>query len=209
MQVLKLINQHDAPLCHRIGDQISLGGADGEIFALTDYPDRVIKLGVIYDNPFRELEVYQQVQQVLDYVMTTQPVAFVRVYEHGYLGTYSRKMVEWRKDQQDFLLYYYIMEKLNKLTEDEKKVFHTIASHEDRGINKNYHPQKIKEMLSGMSRGLDFEMERVMLFLDLMRETPIIHEDLHSRNIMKDANANFRLVDLDRCSLMVAHNPII
>lgn len=201
MQVLKLLDQYKCPISHKIGEQISSGGADGEVFELVDQPDKVIKLCVIYDSPNREISIYQDIQQVLDYVMTIQPQAYVRVFEHGYLGTYSRKMVEWRKDRQDFLLYYYIMEKLSKITEDEKKVFHSIISHEDRGINKNYSPEKIGEMLRGMSRGLDFNAEKIVLFLDLIREMPIIHEDLHPRNIMCDNNKNFKFIDLDRSSL--------
>lgn len=176
-------------------------GADGEVLTIAGQPDKVIKLGVIYEHPNRELTVYKQVQRVLDYTMTTQPEAFVRVYEHGYLGTYTRKIVEWRKDHQDFLLYYYIMEKLNKISEDEKKVFHTIISHEDRGINKNYSPEKIREMLQGMSRGLDFNADKVILFCQNLQANQVVHEDLHPRNILKNADGNFKLIDLDRCNL--------
>jgi len=178
-------------------------GADGEVLTIQGQPDRVIKLGIIYQHPARELKLYKQIQQVLDHVMTTQPAAFVRVYEHGYLGTYSRKIVEWRKDHQDFLIYYYIMEKLENLNEDEKKVFHSILSHEDREIAKNYSLEKITEMLQGMSQGLDFEIDKVMLFCERLRETLLIHEDLHPRNIMVDSEGNFKLIDLDRCSLRI------
>jgi serine/threonine protein kinase len=180
----------------RLGD-----GADGEILTIEGQPDRVIKLGIIYEHPARELKVYKQIQRVLDYVMIIQPVAFVRVYEHGYLGTYSRKVVEWRKDHQQFLIYYYIMEKLTKLNEDEKKVFHSIISHEDRGINKNYSLEKIGEMLQGMSRGLDFDTDKVILFCQNLQTSQLSHQDLHPRNIMKDAVGNYKLADLDRAQI--------
>jgi serine/threonine protein kinase len=184
----------------RLGD-----GADGEVLTIEGQPDRVIKLGIIYEHPARELKVYKQIQRVLDYAMTTQPAAFVRVYEHGYLGTYSRKVVEWRKDKQEFLIYYYIMEKLNKLNEDEKKVFHSIVSHEDRGIDKNYSLEKINDMLQGMSRGLDFDADKVTLFCQNLHQAHVLHDDIHVRNIMKDATGHYRLVDLDRAQIGEYH----
>jgi hypothetical protein len=180
----------------RIGD-----GADGEVLSVQGQPDRVIKLGIIYDHPSRELKAYQQIQSVLDHVMSIQPIAYVRVYEHGYLGTYSRKIIDHYKDMQEFLMYYYIMEKLEKISEDEKKVFHSILSHEDRGISKNFSVKKIADMLHGMSRGLDFDAEKVILFCNNLRAAKINHQDLHQRNIMKNNDGDYKIVDLDRSQL--------
>jgi serine/threonine protein kinase len=199
-------------LCHdklpvqpveRLGD-----GADGEVLSIKDQPDKVIKLCVIYDHPARELKEYQQIQQVLDYIMNAQPPAYVRVYKHGYLGTYSRQIykVPNKCEKQEFLLYYYIMEKLYKITEDEKKVFHSIISHEDRGIEKNYSPEKVNEMLQGMSRGLDFDVEKVRVFYYNLRQAHVLHRDLHVRNIMKNATGDFKLVDCDRITISKAES---
>lgn len=180
----------------RLGD-----GADGEVLSIQDQPDRVIKLSIIYDTPSRKIKEYKNIKQVLELVMATQPPAYVRVYEHGYLGTFSRKMVDWHKQHQDFLMYYYIMEKLSKITEDEKKVFHSIISHEDRGIEKNYTTEKIEEMLWGMSRALDFDYRQVMLFCDNLRRANVFHKDVHVRNIMKNADGIFKIIDIDRATL--------
>lgn len=179
----------------RLGD-----GADGELLSIQSQPDKVIKLSVIYDHPTRELKVYQQIKQVLDYTIANQPLAFVRVYEHGYLGTYARK-VAGDRGSQEFLIYYYIMEKLEKITRDEEKVFHSILSHEDCGIEKNYSPEKITKMLQGMSLGLDFDAEKVMLFCNNLRLSRILHQDFHHRNVMKDSDGNFKLVDMDRAKI--------
>lgn len=179
----------------RLGD-----GADGELLTIQDQPDRVIKLGVIYQHPNRELAVYKQIRQVLDYVIAVQPPAFVRVYEHGYLGTHTRKVVGV-EETQEFLMYYYIMERLNKITEDEKRVFHSIVSHEDRGIEKNYSSIKITQMLQGMSRGLDFDAEKVILFYNNLRTAHVLHQDIHTRNVMKNALGDFKLIDLDRTTI--------
>ena len=90
------------------------------------------------------------------------------------------------------------MEKLLKISEDEAKVFHSILSHEDRGIFKNFSTDKVKKMLHGMQRGLDFDLQKIMLFYEALQNPQILHLDIHPRNIMKDENNNFKLIDLDR-----------
>jgi hypothetical protein len=181
----------------RLGD-----GADGEVFSIEGDPTKVIKLGIFYEKHDKSLEKpYKHIQKVLDYLIASPPVAYARVYEHGYMGTYTRKAEHWRSGEQKFIIYYYTMEKLEKITEDEKKVFHTILSHEDRGIEKNLSPDKIHEMLLGMSRGLDFDAEKVTLFCNNIRTAPVSHLDIHVRNIMKNDSGDFKLIDLDRIEL--------
>jgi serine/threonine protein kinase len=176
------------------GERIS-DGADGEVFTIHGDPDKVLKLSVLYDSPARPLNTYLAIQKVLDHVMHVQPQAVVRVYEHGYLGIYTRPEVI---GAQYFLLYYYIMQKLQKISEDERKVFHSLLSHEDRNIVKHFSGEKIREMVTGMSRGLDFDEKKVILFCNNLRSTGIIHQDIDTRNIMKNCDGDFRLVDLDR-----------
>ena len=65
-----------------------------------------------------------------------------------------------------FILHYYIMEKLYTISEDEYKVFHTILSHEDREIKKNWSRKKIEETIKGLSLGLDFDKDKVLSFCD-------------------------------------------
>lgn len=182
---------------------IRLGeGADGEVFTIIDDPNRVLKLAVLYERHDRGfLNYYKQIQKSLDYLIAIQPEAYAHVYEQGYLGTYTRKAEHWRSGEQKFIIYYYIMEKLEKTSEDERKVFHSILSHEDRGIEKNFSPEKIQEMLQGMGRGLDFDPEKVRLFCDNIRNAPISHLDIHVRNIMKNDSGDFKLIDLDRIEL--------
>ena len=181
----------------RLGD-----GADGEVFSILGDPSRVLKLGIFYERHDKGFEKhYKQIQRVLDYLIANPLDAYARVYEHGYLGSYTRKAEHWRSGEQKFIIYYYTMEKLNKITEDEKKVFHTIISHEDRGIEKNFSPDKIREMLQGMSRGLDFDAEKVTLFCNNIGAAPVSHLDIHVRNIMKNDTGDYKLIDLDRIEL--------
>jgi serine/threonine protein kinase len=178
------------------------GGADGEVFAIDGQLDKVIKFGIFHERHDKKfLQYYKQIQKVLDYLIVNQPQAYARVYEHGYLGEASREAAHWRSGQQKYVMYYYIMEKLQKITEDEQKVFHTILSHEDRGIEKNFSPDEIQEMLRGMERGLDFDTEKVIFFCENIRSAAISHLDIHVRNILKDGTGNFKLIDLDRIEL--------
>jgi serine/threonine protein kinase len=177
-------------------------GADGEVFDIEGHPDKVIKFCVLYDTGNRPIKkTFKQIDGLLDYLTENPASAYARVHSHGYLGEYSRP-ISWSKNGQAFILYYYVMEKLQKITEDERKVFHSIVSHEDRGIKKNFSSDKIKEMLTGMAYGLDFDVERVMFFYDNFKNTPVSHLDIHVRNIMKDSGGNFKLVDFDRAQFI-------
>jgi hypothetical protein len=87
------------PLGRRLGD-----GSDGEVLEIVGDPKKVIKLSAIYDHPAREIKTYQDVKKVLDHLISTPTDAFVRVYEQGFFGSFSRKSAEWHKDGQDFLM---------------------------------------------------------------------------------------------------------
>lgn len=181
----------------RLGD-----GADGEVFSLTEDPLKVIKLGIKYEHRDEDLDrEYLRITKGLEYLMESNPCSYARVYEYGYLGTFNREISTFRGGKQKFIMYYYTMEKLEKITEDEKKVFHSILSHEDRGIEKKFSPDKFREMLQGMGRGLDFDAEKVTFFCENIKSASVSHLDIHVRNIMKNASGDFKLIDLDRIKL--------
>ena len=202
MLVLKLCQQFcpdkiNFSLSNRLGD-----GADGEVFELQDSPGKVIKFCVLYEYPDTNIkETYAKVVESLSYIKHSQPRAYARVHDYMYLGEYTRP-VDYCKSGQKYILYYYTMEKLNKISEDEKKVFHSIICHQDMNVKKNYSISKIKEMLHGMGQALDFDQRRVMLFCENLKSVPLHHQDVHVRNIMKDVEGNFKLIDFDRCELI-------
>jgi serine/threonine protein kinase len=204
MQALKLIQRHCPQALHtipKIEKEIG-GGSDGQCFSIVGETKKVIKLSVIYDHPAREITTYNDVAKVLERLISTPTDAYVRVYEHGLFGSYSCKASDWYKDEQDFVIYYYIMEKLEQISSNEFKIFHSILSHEDRKIIKNFPIIKIREMLVGLNRGLDFDVERVILFCDKIKCAPIINDDINPRNIMVNVIGDYKLVDLDRCRLV-------
>jgi thiamine kinase-like enzyme len=182
---------------------IRLGeGADGEVFSIINDNTKVIKLGIKYEYGDEDLDKeYRRISQGLEYFINVQPRVYARVYEQGYLGTFSREISSFRGGKQKFIIYYYTMEKLEKITEDEKKVFHSILSHEDRGIEKKFSPDKVREMLQGMGRGLDFDVEKVTFFYENIKSASVSHLDIHARNIMKNGSGDFKLIDLDRIKL--------
>ena len=202
MFVLSLCKQLCPDKLPVVPDQRLGEGADGEVFTIVDDPTKVLKLGILYEyGKIKLSKAYGNIDRALEYMIQTQPSAYVRVYRHGSMGVYSRDNVAFRKGKQSFVIYYYIMEKLEKISEDERRVFHSILSHEDSGIEKNYSSTKIKEMLQGMRRSLDFDEEKVTLFCDNIKSVPVYHLDIHVRNIMKDRDGNFKLIDLDRIEL--------
>ncbi len=180
-------------------------GADGEVFQLADAPHKVIKFSALYQSSCEvRLEFsYRRIEAVLSHLKNNPSPTYAKVYDYAELGTYDRQ-VYWGQDK--CLLYYYTMEKLWKISEDENKVFHSILSHEDRGVTKDYSPAKIKEMLLGMKQRLDFDLEKVIFFCDNFGKTPILHHDIHTRNIMKDADGNFKLIDFDRANYILGDN---
>jgi Ser/Thr protein kinase RdoA (MazF antagonist) len=76
-------------------------------------------------------------------------------------------------------------------------VFHSLISHENRNAVKDLSPAKVENILAGLSTALDFDAARVRLFLDELRVSSLIHNDMHSRNIMKRDNGNYAFIDLD------------
>lgn len=201
MLVLKLCQQ----LCperipctvgERLGD-----GADGEVFDIAGRADRVIKFCVLYETGSSKLEnQYNATSKTISYLISNPSPIFAHVYTHVHMGTYVRDA--WKNKKQRYVLHYYIMEKLMKCSDDERKVFDSLVSHEDRGKKKNFGPEKVKEMLAGLARGLDFNTERVIFFYENLKKSPIHHLDIHPRNIMKDASGNFKMIDFDRAQFI-------
>lgn len=186
---------------NKIGERLG-DGADGEVFTCQDEPTKVIKFSVMYERNNVDInkQFFKRIDRILTYLKLNIIDTYAQVYDYKYLGQYERK-VEW--GNQKYIIYYYIMERLFKLSEDEYKVFYTLVSHEDRNISKNFSSDKVQEMLENLSRGLDFNAERVTFFYNNFRKTPVIHQDIHVRNILKDAQGNFKMIDFDRAELQM------
>lgn len=200
MLVLKLCKQNcpdliPVTITDKLGD-----GADGEVFNFAEDKNKVIKLSVLHEEQHVNIENdYKYIDDTLHYLMNNPSAAYARVYDHKYLTESSR--IVFGNQKRKYILYYYVMEKLQKISEDENKVLHSILSHEDRGGEKNISIEKIKKMLEGLARGLDFSQEKVIFFVENLRKSPVHHLDIHVRNIMKDSKGYFKLIDFDRSEL--------
>lgn len=162
-------------------------GADGEVFNIAEDLNKVIKFSISWIDNKKELS------NVLNYITQFNNI-YSKVYEYKILG-------EFQEYNSKFYLYYYVMEKLSHITDDEYKVFHSILSHEDNNLSKSFSLIQIIEMLNGMSCGLDFNLNNVITFYTNLKSSKLIHNDIHPRNIMKDMNGNFKLIDFDRAVL--------
>jgi serine/threonine protein kinase len=174
-------------------------GSDGEVFEIANDSEKVIKFCIIYESMSCDLEQhYKQSCAVINHLIKCPEPAYAHVYAHKYMGTFKNDILNHK---QKFILHYYLMEKLEKISDDEIKMFHSILSHEDRGIKKNFSLEKIQKMLLGLRRGLDFSVEKVIFFSQCLKSSSVNHNDIHPRNIMKDLSGNFKLIDFDRAQL--------
>lgn len=194
MQAFKLVKQHTNRF-NDIAESFIGDGADGDVYTIKNDPNKVIKFSVYYiwDNEDLKKIVYSKLSNFRE--VQLNPSIFAKLYEYSFIAEGKRKIVD---GEQDYLLFSCIMEKCFPISEDEMKVFHSILSHEDNNIEKNFSIQKIENMLKGMSIGLDFSHIKIMNFIKKIRSNNIKHTDAHPRNIMKDNLGNFKFIDFDR-----------
>jgi hypothetical protein len=87
------------------------------------------------------------------------------------------------------------MDKLLDLTRDEREVFDHFAFCEE-SVPEDW-------MAWQKGTGLEFDIDRVKSFLQAINDCPIKHNDLHDENIMKNRIGEFKLIDIDRCTLTI------
>lgn len=198
MQVIKYLDNKFPDLLKNIESKID-EGADGEVYNLKS--GNVAKFSIFFawhgesmaTVLNQKLKAFERVKELPDTFVKVSN--FQRLME-GKRVTYS--------GEQDFLIYYYEMEKLQKISEDEKRVMHSILSHEDSNIEKDIGMERVLPILNGLSFGLDFDETKVINFVKKLQKLEtdgIRYLDYHPRNIMKDLGGNFKLIDIDRMSI--------
>ena len=200
MQILKYIHTYNHQIINKIGKEYNSGGADGQIFNHINDDNKVIKLSILFKCGEQNLySIFKLINESLSFIENNKPFTCVRVYEHKFLERGERFI---NNSYQDYIVYYYIMEKLNQITDEEYKLFYSILSHEDRGIIKNYSDSILIKTLTDLNISFDFNFDKVLFFYKNLKNSKIVHNDLHPRNIMKDKQDNFRLIDFDRCRII-------
>jgi serine/threonine protein kinase len=145
-------------------------GVDGEVYEIKG-TNEVVKFSPTYDL------------NLLTEIMSGFHPHFVAVHDFG------------KHEDVCFV----VMERLLPISDDEERLFHSLVSHEDRGITKPIlSPEELEAVLDELVIGLRFKRSKVREFYQRIVLGKLTHKDLHPRNIMVDADGNFKLIDLDR-----------
>jgi hypothetical protein len=183
-------------ISNSIGDELGYG-VHGQVFDLKGPKGRVIKFTKLYDNPIYPLDnAFRENKKVYQFLMKHDYPCFAKVFDMQFIAKEQRKTVD---GLQDFIIYYSILEKLLPLEEDEKKVFKTICAIHNQDIENN---KPVPELLDELSEWFSFDKERAIKFWNALKSSPIHHNDVHRRNIMKDSFNNYKLVDFDKATLL-------
>lgn len=172
------------------------GGADGEVYPSLDDPTQVYKLCIMHDQ-FQEpvLSRYDRLSTIFSFLRDTPPNSYGRVFNFSKVEL-SEEAAK-RYSNGAFIFHYYSMEKLERPTDDEIRVLESLISCQG-GIRYNYSMDATRVLLEGLIKGLTFNMEKMMTFANDYVLCPIIQTDLHTGNILKDKEGNFKVVDFDR-----------
>ncbi len=170
------------PSLEKLGD-----GFHGEAYLIPD--DKVIKYSLIHQSMVEDLginnpsEFYSQLEIVLKFQQKNNYPSFVKILDFNLLSS-----------NEDVVFYQTTMERLNLISLDEKRVLKTLVQ-AHRDLKRTW--AQIAVLVRDQSYWLDFDLEKVMSFIYLLEDSPIIHHDMSSSNIMKDKDGNFKLIDLD------------
>ena len=168
---------------YKVGERIS-EGADGETFISED---KVIKFVIVTDTKKNVNNVWFKNKNIINYIQDSNQSHLCKVFDFGLV-----KVIE----QPYSVIYFYLMEKLNKLSEDESKAIDSLISHRD--YNKQPNINKSLGLIKDLSKFLDFDYNKISNFLINIRDSNLVHLDMHPRNVMKDSFGNFNLIDFDR-----------
>jgi serine/threonine protein kinase len=178
------------PLLEKLGD-----GFHGEAYLVPD--NKVVKYSLISESMIEDLTIskpfqfFIELEKVMNFQIKYNHPAFVKIFDFNLLSFGASNL---KHGLEDVILYSTTMEKLNSISPEEKKLFKTIV-HQYRDIRADW--SKIIQDVREQSSWLDFDLEKVVSFIYLFKDSPIEHHDMSSSNILKDNDGNFKLIDLD------------
>ncbi len=163
------------------------GGADGDVFTSDD---KIIKFVKIKDEKKNANNVWNKNKAIITKIMDISPKHFCKIYDFGLICV---------SENPYSIVYFYLMEKLNGLSDDEKKAIDTLISHRD--YNRKINFNKALDLVPALDKYLEFDSNKMNLFIKQIQGSNIIHNDIHARNVMKDNFGNFKLIDFERMSI--------
>ena len=180
------------PISYFLGSKINQG-ADGIVYHLLN-SDKVIKITTISDrlskdkNTIIDADIsYHLVQRSLEYLLKFNPKPYAKLFDYHHINSLI-------KNGQKHIIYLSVLEKLLELSDDEKKVFYTLST-------ENFKNSQLEIILRDLNRGLDFPVDRVILFSNHLENCKLKQLDFRFQNIMKDLEGNFKLIDFDRTEI--------
>jgi hypothetical protein len=196
MNALSYYKQFSNVKTFNLGAEIGYG-ADGQVFDLKDDSSKVVKIGVLYDvhETLSLDDSFNAIEKNYRHFINGSETHFVNIFEFGMIGKGTRNTVA---GPENYIVYYIIQEKLFSMSEDEKKALKTVCD-VINGVVKNSKP--VSSILKDLNNWFDFDYSKVNGFFEQVKCSKIQHLDFHRRNILKDANGCFRLIDLERLNI--------
>jgi serine/threonine protein kinase len=137
---------------------------------------------------------------------------FCEVYDFGLLCDVS--LPDSKYMVKEGTAYFYIMEKLVPIPPNEVKIAsRTVNDLEDLARKPNYEQERKKYMFSKAREykrdgdiedgGVDHLKKGADLF-DRMRKAGVGHRDMHTKNILQNADGEYKLIDLESAKILTA-----
>ena len=170
-------------------------GVHGEVFELQDDPTKAIKiawapLSISFSPALQTIQKKYNLKQ-FSFSEIEQTYKFLLHHRIPILATlYSFETLIAEETLQQYAV---IMEKLLPLSDDEHRVFESLC----REYNGELGNGKFLTHLQELHQWLDFSYVKIFEFYKKVAKLPIIHRDFNRRNIMKDNDGNFKLIDFE------------
>lgn len=191
----KQISKEPIPLVgERLGE-----GTQGEVFSLLDDPNKVIKFAYLEskkDKCTGKNEVIKSsFLSVMGYLKKHYFSCFPKVYHYGVLDIYNDKSYSGNVH-----LSFSVVEKLEKLSEDEAFMIESIVSHIENCCSDL---ERIEFIIRRHcdNYNINLNIKKFMRFYTQLICVPVIHNDMCGSNFMIDEYGDYKLIDFDRARL--------
>lgn len=175
-------------------------GVHGQVFDSLDEPGNAIKLSIVYSDDEDAIVKFNNLERVYKFIIDNPNDILVKVFKFGRIYNGARDIFGW---EQEYIIYYSIMEKLLPISDDERKTFKTICDSFNGILKTN---RSIKELINELNGWLEFDKDKVFDFYKSLHSLKIEHRDIEARNIMKNYDGQFKLIDFDLARIKENNN---
>lgn len=158
-------------------------GDDGKAYENWDDENKVVKVGFL--DRSKSGTSLSNLENNFDYVLNNKPEAYVEVYDYG--------CVDCRACN---ISYFVLMKKLYPLSNNEANTIPALAIKAQKFSGKNTGTLEQNDFLKSLSD------KKQKTFVKNIWDSGIVHNDIFCGNLMKDENGDYKLIDLDRLTLL-------